>query len=105
MQFLAHRTSQIIGSQRKGRPRANMQKMIAGILYYLKSGCTWELLPNEFGQHQTVFGWYVRLCDEKVFQKLFKELKTEFFKCAKKKVERLCTDGSLVQHCRKNNLN
>lgn len=102
LQFLAKKSIEFVGKQRKGRPRANMQLMIAGVLYYLKSGCTWEMLPTEFGPYQTVFGWYVRLCDYKVFEKLFHKLKTSFH--SNKKIERLCTDGSLVQHCRKNEL-
>jgi transposase len=102
LQLIAQRSSEIVGKQKKGRPRASMQLMVAGILYYLKSGCTWEMLPNEFGPHQTVYGWYVRLCEEKAFQQLFQELKMSFH--SKKKIERLCTDGSLAQHCRKNEL-
>lgn len=104
LNFFSQKILQILGKQKKGKPRANMHLMIAGILYYLKSGCTWEMLPNEFGPHQTVYGWYSRFCEEKLFQKIFIELKTAFYKKSRKKVARLCTDGSLAQHCRKNEL-
>lgn len=102
--FLANAVNQHFGKQKKGKPRADMKLMVAGILYYLKSGCTWEMLPNEFGPHQTVYGWYVRICEEKLFEAIFMRLKTAFFKNAKKEIERVCSDGSLVQHCRKNEL-
>ena len=102
--FLANESNKQFGKQKKGKQRADMKLMIAGILYYLKSGCTWEMLPNDFGPHQTVYGWYVKMCDVKLFEILFPKLKIAFFKGAKKQIERLCSDGSLVQHCRKNEL-
>lgn len=104
LQFLAQNAAKSVGKQKKGKPRANLETMMAGILYYLRSGCSWELLPIEFGPHQTVYGWYVRLCDEKFFNKLFIELKKAFFKKNNKKIKRLCSDGSLVQQCKKNEL-
>src|SRR3990167_10717618 len=104
LQYFAQRVTEIIGSQKKGKPRADMQMVVGGILYYLKSGCAWELLPQEFGPHQTVYGWYAKLSDEKVFQKLFSEIKIAFFEKRNKSVYRLCTDGSLVQQCRRNEL-
>ena len=93
-----------VGPQKKGRRRSNMNLMMRGILYYIRSGCTWDLLPKEFGPHQTVFGWYVRLCELKVFEELFQDLKSAFYRNAKNKIEKLCCDGCLVQHCRKNEL-
>lgn len=104
LRYLAQAANNIVGKQKQGNPRADMQLIIAGILYYLKSGCSWELLPNEFGPHQTVYGWYARLCEEKTFQNIFDQLKIAFFKNSNKKIERLCSDGSLVQHCRRNEL-
>ena len=102
--FLANSANQYFGKQKKGKPRADMKLMIAGILYYLRSGCAWEMLPNDFGPHQTVYGWYTKMCDAKLFEILFFKLKTAFFRNAKKQIERLCSDGSLVQHCKKNEL-
>lgn len=104
LQFLYQRVIHSIGKQKKGRSRSDVRKMIAGILYYLKSGCSWEMLPNDFGPHQTVYGWYVRICDEEIFAELFQDLKIAFFSKSKKKITRICTDGSLIQHCRKNEL-
>jgi len=62
------------------------------------------MLPNDFGPHQTVYGWYVKLCDEKIIESFFIELKKIFYLENNRKVKKLCTDGSLAQHLRKNEL-
>lgn len=39
-----------------GRPPADLRLVINGILYVLRSGCAWRLLPNDFPAWQTVYG-------------------------------------------------
>jgi len=38
----------------RGRPRADMRKIFNGLLYYVRAGCAWRLLPKDFGPYQTV---------------------------------------------------
>lgn len=43
-----------------GRPaRWSRREIVNAILYVLKSGCAWHLLPHDFPPHSTVF-WYFR---------------------------------------------
>lgn len=46
-----------------GRPRTvDMREILNGILYVLRSGCTWRLLPHDFPAWNTVYYyfWYYR---------------------------------------------
>ena len=42
-----------------GRPRTtDMRQVINDMLYVLRGGITWRMLPNEFPSWQTVYGYY-----------------------------------------------
>jgi len=42
-----------------GRPReADMQGIIDGILYVVRGGGSWRMLPKEYGPWQTVYGYF-----------------------------------------------
>jgi putative transposase len=43
-----------------GRPPADMRAVLNGILYLLRTGCQWRLLPKEFPPWSTVHTWYRR---------------------------------------------
>ncbi|MGZ5558022.1 MAG: transposase, partial [Methylobacter sp.] len=43
----------------KGRPRrVGLRELINAIVYIVRSGCAWRLLPHEFPAWQTVYGYY-----------------------------------------------
>lgn len=46
------------GHGRRGRPASDLRKIINGILYINKTGCRWRMLPSEFGQWNTVHGYF-----------------------------------------------
>lgn len=43
-----------------GRPPYDVRCVINGILYLLKSGCQWRMLPREFGKWSTIYGYFKR---------------------------------------------
>src|SRR3954464_12973205 len=45
---------------RTGRPRADLREVVNGILYLVRSGCQWRLLPKCFPPWRTVHTWYRR---------------------------------------------
>lgn len=48
-----------------GHPRTvNMREIINGIFYVLKTGCSWEMLPNDLPPSSTVY-YYFRLFTNK----------------------------------------
>lgn len=43
-----------------GRPRANLREVLNAILYLVRTGCQWRLLPHDFPPWSTVHSWYRR---------------------------------------------
>jgi transposase len=47
-----------------GRPRSNQRRVLDGIIYQLRTGCQWNVLPREFGDdssvHRTFQRWIER---------------------------------------------
>jgi transposase len=54
-----------------GRPRLPARRVLAGIVYRLKTGCQWKALPREFGSGATCHRWFQRWSDAGVFTELF----------------------------------
>lgn len=47
-----------------------MREIMNAIFYVLRAGCPWRLLPDSFPPHSTVYGWFLRLRDDCVFERL-----------------------------------
>lgn len=43
-----------------GRPPCDLRRVINGILYLLKTGCQWRMLPRDFGKWSTVYAYFKR---------------------------------------------
>jgi putative transposase len=48
------------GKGKRGRPALERRVLMNAILYVVRSGCAWRLLPKEFGPWQTVYGYFRR---------------------------------------------
>src|SRR6516162_5160164 len=46
--------------KRTGRPPANLRQVLNAIVYLVRSGCQWRLLPHDFPPWSTVHTWYRR---------------------------------------------
>ncbi|WP_048136859.1 transposase [Methanosarcina horonobensis] len=57
-----------------GRPRANMRKLMNGILYVVMTGCTWKDVPRRYGSKSTVHRFHLYLCEHGIYQEIFNEL-------------------------------
>jgi putative transposase len=44
--------------KRRGRPRTDLRRIFNGLLYFVRAGCAWRLLPHEFGPWKTVYGYF-----------------------------------------------
>ena len=59
------------GAARTGRPRAwPMREVVNAILYILRSGCPWRMLPQHFPPRSTVWDWFTRFRDAGLFDRL-----------------------------------
>ena len=57
--------SELEAARKKTRPRqVDLYDVFCAILYVLKSGCQWRMLPSDFPKMPTVY-WYFRIWTEK----------------------------------------
>ena len=66
----------LILSQKKpnntiGRPVVQFRKVLNGILYVLRTGCQWKMLPKEYGSGSTCHRRFQEWMRFGVFQKLW----------------------------------
>ena len=45
---------------RRGRPPVDRRQVINAILYVVRSGCQWRMLPGDFPKWSTVYGVFRR---------------------------------------------
>ena len=65
-----------------GRPASySRREIVNGILYVLRSGCSWRMLPHDFPPWDTVFGYFNRWRKagvwETIHHTLYEELRVE----------------------------
>ena len=57
-----------------GRQAVSFRKVLDGILYVLRTGCHWKMLPKEFGSGSTCHRRFQQWSISKVFQSLWSRL-------------------------------
>jgi transposase len=57
-----------------GRPVVSFRKVLEGILYVLRTGCQWKMLPKEYGSGSTCHRRFQQWSLFKVFQTLWTRL-------------------------------
>ena len=57
-----------------GRPIVPFRKVLDGILYVLRTGCQWKMLPKEYGSGSTCHRRFQQWTLTKVFQRLWNRL-------------------------------
>ncbi len=54
----------LIASRKVTRPReVDLYEVFCGVLYVLKSGCQWRMVPSDLPNHSTLY-WYWRIWSE-----------------------------------------
>lgn len=61
------------GNRQKWEKRVLMN----AVLYLLKSGCQWRMLPQDFPPYKTVWSFYKRACEKGIWVDILKELVAE----------------------------
>lgn len=57
-----------------GRPRADLRRVLDGVIYRMRSGVQWNQLPRQFGADSTVHGWFQRFVADGVLRDIWAEL-------------------------------
>jgi transposase len=57
-----------------GHPAVSFRKVLEGILYVLRTGCQWKMLPKEYGSGSTCHRRFQQWSRSKVFQRLWTRL-------------------------------
>ena len=58
----------------RGRPRVSNRRVMAGIIYRLRTGCQWKALPATFGSGSTCHLRFQEWVRDGVFQRIYSEL-------------------------------
>ena len=75
--ILLHQCNKIYNKKKdpRGRPRRfTLDYIIDRIMYILKTGCPWSMLPVEGGSYKTIFAWYNRFSKANIFEHAFHDL-------------------------------
>jgi len=70
------------GPGKKGRPASDLRTVLNGILYVNKTGCQWRLLPGDFGNWNTVYGYFNKWSKDKTWKKIMDTLRKKVRKRA-----------------------
>lgn len=58
-------------AKRRGRKRkVDLREVINAILYLLRAGCSWRMLPHDFPAWETVYGYFWQWRDTMLFEKI-----------------------------------
>lgn len=79
------------GYATQGRPRhTELREVINALRYVVRSGCSWRMLPKEFGPWQTIYWWFRRLMRRFLFSTILNVcIMLDRFRCGKKELPSL----------------
>jgi putative transposase len=60
-----------------GRPRVDLRRVVEAIIFWMRSGCQWNRLPERFGSDSTVHRWFQRFVADGVLEELWAVLLAE----------------------------
>jgi putative transposase len=59
----------------RGRPPADLRLICSGLLYWVRAGCAWRLLPKEFGPWKTVYDYFRRWTQQGYWESIHDRLR------------------------------
>lgn len=58
-------------SRPPGRPRADLRRVVDGILFRLRTGCQWNHIPPVYGSDSTIHRYYLEWCRRGIFEQIW----------------------------------
>ena len=72
----------------RGRPPSvDQRQVVNGILYLIKTGCQWRMIPQSFGNWSTLYGYFKRWRHSGIWATLMEELRQLERRCLGRKPE------------------
>jgi putative transposase len=71
----------------KRTPEAKMREYVNGILYVLRTGCSWQMLPHDFPPFETVKTYFYKLKRDGTWARLNDPLRVEVRQQAEREAE------------------
>ena len=65
-------------SNKGGRPRLPMRKVVSGIFYVLRTGCQWKAMPSQFGSGSAIHAYFQEWAESGLFEKLWRAALEEY---------------------------
>src|SRR4051794_31046935 len=61
-----------------GRPRAvDMREVVNGMLYILRSGCSWRMMPHDLPKWQTIYTYFRAWLESGLWQRILDGLRED----------------------------
>jgi putative transposase len=61
-----------------GRPRTtDLRRVVNGIVYLVRAGCSWRMLPHDFGPWPTVYDYFRHYRRDGTWQRIHDHLRTQ----------------------------
>ena len=79
---IAHTKKKVDGP---GRTPLDQREVINGILYWMRSGCSWSLLPNDYPNYKSVYHYFNTWSKEGIWQQIHVKLVSKVRKKADRK--------------------
>lgn len=67
-------------------PKHSKRDIVDAIQYVAKTGCQWEMLPNDFPHYKTVHEYYMSWSRDGIWEQVLDELNTKHRKKKRKRV-------------------
>ena len=82
-----------------GRPPLEVRQVINAILYVMRSGCSWAMLPNDYPQYKSVYHYYNTWSKQGIWEQIHSKLVKKVRKKAgrKKRPTASCIDSQSVK--------
>jgi transposase len=64
--------------KKAGRPPADRRKLLNGMLYVLRTGCQWKMIPKEYYAGSTTHRYFQKWVQARVFKKMWKACLQEY---------------------------
>lgn len=62
-------------ARKRTKPRElDLYDIFCGVLYILKSGCQWRMLPSDFPKWQSVYAYFTKWREEEILAEVLKKI-------------------------------